>query len=124
MMRGMRDAPRHDPCAGALHGKKSSGFFPPIVALTAQPPKPFSAVSRVLLHELQPSLLLRQGRCSDVDSKHRPKPHVFADALMHHLLMNTASPRIVGPGTNRKILVAEFPPHADHLDPFGCIGLD
>jgi hypothetical protein len=43
---------------------------------------------------------------------------------MHHLLMNTASSRVIGTRTDGKIVVAELAPHADDFDSFGGIGLD
>jgi hypothetical protein len=43
---------------------------------------------------------------------------------MHHLLVNTASSRVIEAGADGKIVVAELAPHADDLDSFGGIGLD
>src|SRR5579863_10717077 len=117
----MRDAPRHHPRTRALHTKEVGRLFPPGVVLLAQLREPFFAINRVLLHELQPSFWFWQRWCFDVDAKHGPKPQVLADTLMHHLLMNTASPRIITAGAHWKIVIPELAPHADHFDSFGFI---
>src|SRR5271166_800873 len=117
----MRDAPRHHPCTRASHNKEVGCLFPPSVGLLAQLREPFSAVSRVLLDELQASFWFWQRWCFDVDSEHGPKPQILADALMHHLLMNTTSPWIITAGAHRKIVIPELAPHADHFDSFTCV---
>ena len=64
--------------------------------------KPFSAVSAYCLMNSQASFLLGERGRADVDAEHGPKPQIFADALMHHLLMDTAARGSSLPGTNRQ----------------------
>ncbi len=60
--------------------------------------------------------------CADIYIEHRPEPDVLADTLMHHMLMPTATTHIGRVGSDRKILIREHAPGADHFDALRLIG--
>jgi hypothetical protein len=81
-------------------------------------------VCGIAFHELEACFLLRKRGRADIYAKHVAEPQVLADALMNHVFMDAPAPRIAGTRAEEQILVQEFTPDADHLEPFGGIGLD
>src|SRR5437867_11732280 len=105
MMGRMSQSPSHYPGARTLHIEEFCALFPAGFILVSQRGKPFLAVFRVSLHELEARLLLRQRRRTYVNSKHVAKPEILADALAHHLLMH-ATPSWIGLSTtNQKVVL-------------------
>lgn len=49
-------------------------------------------------------------------------PEIFAQTLVHHLLVHTAASRIAPVRAHRKILVCELTPDADHFDARRFVG--
>ena len=64
------------------------------------------------------------GGALHVDTEHRPKPDIFADALVHHVLVHTAPASIGRVGAHGQILVSEHAPGANHLDALGLVSLN
>jgi hypothetical protein len=83
----VRDPPHHYPRPRSLYIEKLRLPFPPPLVLGSQRLEPLSAALGISPHELHPDLFIRQRRRPYVDPRHRPKPEVFADALMHHVLV-------------------------------------
>jgi hypothetical protein len=124
VMRRVRQSPRHHPGLRALHVEEGGQRLPPCVVGVSQPFQPPAAVLGIPLDELESSLRIRERWRADIDAEHGAKPGVFADALMDHLLVNAAAPRIILPRPDREILVSELAPYAEDLQPFGLIGVD
>ena len=78
----------------------------------------------VSLHELESNLAFRKRRRSDIDTKHRSKPRIFADALVHHLFLNAASAWIVMLWPHGEILVSELAPDTEDFHTFGGVTVD
>src|ERR1035438_3766833 len=123
MMGGVGHSASQHPGPGPLHVEKRRLPFPPRLILVPQRSQALLAVIRVLPHKLQSDFLLRQRRRSDVNSKHGSKPDVFADTLMHHMLVNAASPGIGRVRSDGDIVVGEHAPGANHLDALGLVTL-
>src|SRR6478735_3682006 len=124
MMGSMGHTASHHPCPRSPHVEKRRLCFPPRLILGPQHREALFAVFLVPPHEFQPDFFFRQRRCTDVYVEHRPKPDVLADTLMHHMLMETAAARIGRVGTDRKIMIREHAPGADHFDTLRLISLD
>src|SRR5579862_4346137 len=112
MMRRVRYPSRHHPCPRTLHVEESRVAFPPGFIFFTQNGESFATVFGISLDELQSSFLLRQRRRAHIDSKHGAEPQIFAHALMHHLLMDTSSARIVFLRPHRQVFIAKLAPHA------------
>src|SRR5689334_2011764 len=123
MMGSMGHAASHYPGTRPPHVKKRRLPFPPRIVFAPQHSQALFAVFRIASHEFQSDLIFRQWRCSDVNVEHGPKPDVFADTLMHHMFVNTASARVSWVRSNREILVSEHAPGANHLDALGLVSL-
>src|SRR5258708_6032525 len=121
MMRSMRHPPRHDPCPRPLYVEELHIRFPPHLIFFLQRRQSIAAVLGIPLHELNARLLLRQRWRIHVNAQHVAEPQVFADALMDHLLMHAASPRITVPRTHREVRVLELTPNTDHFHAFGGV---
>src|SRR6266705_871148 len=121
MVRRVRDSPNHHPCARSPHVKEFRFGLPPNIIFRSQRRQPRPTVFRIALHEFQSSLRLRQWRRVDVNPQHTDEPQILTHALVHHLLVHAAPSRIAASWTHRKVLIAEFTPHAHHLHPLGRI---
>ena len=69
-------------------------------------------------------LWIRERRRADIDAEHGAEPGVLADALVNHVLVDAAAPRIVLPRADREIVVSELAPDAEDLQPFGLVAVD
>ena len=99
-----------------LAHRRTSSLLPTSLVLVPHDGQALLAVFPVLPHEFQSDFIFWQRRRSDVNAEHGPKPDVFADTLMHHMFVETASPRIGRVRPDRKILVGEHTPCTNHLD--------
>src|SRR6185312_6693556 len=105
MMGGMGHAAGQHPGTRPPHIEKRLLPFPPSPVLALKHDETLPAVLRVAPHEFQPDFFFRQRRRSDVYIEHRSKPNVLADALMYHMLVETAAARVGPVGTQREIIV-------------------
>src|ERR1700675_2081344 len=118
MLGSVSQAPGHHPGTASRHIEKCSRAFPPGFVFLLKNSQPLAGVFGIALDELETSLLLRERRSTHIDAEHGSQPQVFAHALMHHLLMDTAATRVAGVGANRQISVAELAPHTEDFDAF------
>src|SRR5262245_28552592 len=123
-MRRVRQPACHHPGSRALHIEEGNQLLPPALARLPQSIEPLTALVRVARHELDAALAVRKGRRSHIDTEHRPKPRIFADALMHHVFVKAPPTAVVMPWTNSEILVAEFTPDAQDLQSLAVVAVD
>src|SRR4051812_40397651 len=124
MMGSMGYAASHDPGPRSPHVEKLRLSFPPRLDLTSQRNDALGAVFSVPAHEFQSDFVFRKRWRSDIDIEHCPKPDIFADTLVHHMLPNAASARIRRVRPGREILVSEHAPGADHFEALGLVSLN
>src|SRR5215469_7359018 len=124
MVRRVRNPSHHHPGSRPGYVEELDLLFPPGFVLRVQGRHSLRAVFCVAANELQSALRRRQRGCPDVNAQDVAKPQIFADTLMHHLLVNTPPPRIMGIRADRQILLPELAPYAQNLDPLGGISLD
>ena len=121
MMRGMRNPPHHHPCPRSPDVKKRSLALPPLIIPVPQDRQSFPAILRITLDKLHPRLRNRQRRRSHINAQHVAEPQILAHALMHHLLLHAAPPRIALARPHRQILIAKLAPNANHLHPLSRV---
>src|SRR5262249_56074123 len=100
---------RHHPGPRSPHIKKLRIPFPPRFIRASQRRKPFFAVLRISPHELEPDLFFRQRWGSHVDPEHRPEPQILADALVHHVFVQTPPPSVPPVRPHRTITASQHP---------------
>ena len=118
VVRCMSEPPHHHPRARPPDVEEVRLFFPPMIALLAKNSETFSTVLRVALDELEAEFQVGERWGIDIDPEHAAEPEILAHALVHHLLMHTTAPSIVGARADGQIIVRELAPDADHLDSF------
>ena len=124
MLSGVGHPPGHHPSPRAWYIEEGDDFFPPWFSFRLlQSLQAFSAALRIKGHELPTDLAGRQWSHADVDTQDRPKPQIFTDALMHHVLVNAAPPRVTAVRPDWKMLVFEHTPDTDDLHQLGFVGL-
>src|SRR5947209_6458211 len=124
MVGSMSHAAGHHPCPRSPHVEESRFVFPPHLILVTQFGQALSAIAGVSPDEFQPGLICRQRRRLNINVEHCSKPEVFANTLMHHVLLDTAPTHVAWVRPEREVLVIEHGPGADHLDALGFVRFD
>src|SRR5262245_33145223 len=91
VMRRMRESTGHHPGLRPPDVEKHGLVLPPrLVRVPESFESPLADV-RVAPDELEPSFRWGQRRRADINTEHRPKPRVLADALVDHVLVDAAA---------------------------------
>src|SRR5262245_46095691 len=101
MMRCVRQPPYHHPGSRTINIEEPRHLLPPALLRPPKDVESSGAVLRVLSDELDSHFTSGNGRRTDIDAKHVPKPRVLTHALMHHVLMDAASASIILIRTHR-----------------------
>ena len=70
------------------------------------------------------SLIRRQDRPTGLDAEHRAEPQVLADALVHHLLVDTPPSSIGRMRATPQVRILKHAPDAQHLEALGLVRID
>ncbi len=66
----------------------------------------------------------RKRRRTDIDPQHGAEPQIFADALVHQVLVHAAASWIGPVWSNWKVFVPELAPDTQDLYPLGLVSVD
>src|SRR5688572_31559694 len=100
MMRCVRDAPHHDPCAAARNTEERHFLLPPRVVTTPESRKTRASGFGITLNECDARLVGRKGRHAKINAEHILEPCVLAHALMHHVFSDAAATLVCRMRTN------------------------
>jgi hypothetical protein len=124
MMRRMRDAANHDPCAASWLSEKIDFLLPPFRFLCGKRIHTPLAVVGIFLDEAQSRFLARKRRALNVDAEESPEPKILAETLMDHLLAYAAPSPVGGMRPSIHVIIREHAPHTEDLQSLGLIRTD
>src|SRR5688572_7952668 len=113
MMRGVRDAAHHHPCAAALGLEELDFLLPPFGFLCRKQFDPPLRIFGIFFDEAQSRFFAGKRRTLKVDPEESSKPKILADTLMDHLLADATATAVGGVWSHVHVIVGEHAPHTD-----------
>src|SRR5262245_57262689 len=124
MMCGVRDSANHHPRATTHDAEEGYFMLPPLRRLGGEDSLTFQRIRSIPLNKTESRFFFGKRRSADINPEDVPKPKIFAQALVDHLLAHAPAAFVGGMRPKVHVFVAKHAPYTNHFQPFRPIGAD